>query len=252
MRCDLSRRSLLAGLATGLAAPAARAAPEPEVPFVPTPPEVVDGMLDLAGLQPGERLVDLGSGDGRIVLAAARRGARALGVELDAALVARARYRAQLESLADRARFERGDLFQARFRDADVVTLYLLPRVNARLRPKLLAELRPGARVVSHGFDMGDWAPDARREVADASLYLWIVPAIAGGDWRLTLADGTALPLRLEQRFQQLSGDLGGAVLAGARLDGARLRFDARGRRFEGEVGDRTITGDGWTAERVE
>lgn len=231
----------------------------PDVPFVTSPPTVVAAMLDLAAIRPGEKLIDLGSGDGRIVLEAARRGASAEGVEIDAELVDRARRRAELESLQGRAKFQRGDLFEAVLRGADIVTLYLLTSVNQRLRPKLLTELRPGARVVSHAFDMGDWSPDGQRIVDDKQLYLWIVPAVVGGDWRWTGAGGQAATLTFEQRFQRVSGSAGGEVIQ-ASLRGDRLFFRWRGRDHYGLVGDRTIAPDpayaaaaqGWRAERID
>jgi SAM-dependent methyltransferase len=251
---ELPRRAVLAGL---LSAPAL-AQRRPEVPFVVTPMPIVEAMLDLAVLRPGERLIDLGSGDGRIVLAAARRGAEAMGVEIDAELVERARRRAELEGLQPRARFSRGDLFEAVIRDADVVSLYLLTSLNQRLRPKLLNELKPGARVVSHAFDMGDWAPDGQRVVDDKHVYLWIVPAVVGGDWQLTLADGRRAVLRFDQRYQRASGSLNGAPITDTALRGRRFFFRTEGRTFHGLVGDRTIEPDpqmregeqGWRAER--
>ena len=253
----LTRRAVLVGLVP-VASPAL-AQVDDSVPFVPTPPEIVEAMLDLAALHAGERLVDLGSGDGRIVLAAARRGAEALGVELSAALVARARARAKREGLEERARFSRGDLFAAPIRDADVVTLYLLPDVNLKLRPKLLAELRPGARIVSHSFHMGDWRPDGQRTADGKTLFLWVVPAVAGGEWRMALADGRVLPLIVEQRFQHVSGTLGGRVITDAVLSGGSLSFRWDGQAFHGLIGERLILPDpaasvgvatGWRAER--
>lgn len=228
-----------------------------DVPYVPTPPEVVEAMLDMAGLKPGERLVDLGSGDGRIVIAAARRGAAALGVEIDPRLVARARSLAQMAGQEARARFLRADLFTVPLRDADVVTLYLLPDVNERLKPRLLIELRPGVRVVSHAFDMGDWVPDAARSIADRNVYLWTIPAIAGGEWRLVRADGTSAMLVIEQRYNRVAGTLDGRAIAEARLEGATLSFVADGVRYRGIVGERAIEGDpaipaGWRAQRAE
>lgn len=231
----------------------------PDVPFVVTPMPVVAAMLDLATLRPGERLIDLGSGDGRIVLEAARRGADATGIEIDAALVDRARRRAELEGLQGRARFQRGDLFEAAIRDADVVTTYLLTRINARLRPKLLTELRPGARVVSHAFDMGDWTPDGQVIVDDKQVYLWIIPAVVGGAWRLMLPSGSEAVLRFDQRYQRVSGEAKGQPVV-ASLRGQHLFFRLDGAAYHGLVGDRTITPDpahpdgtqGWRADRVD
>lgn len=233
-----------------LATPAAARAKD--VPYVPTPPEVVEGMLDMAALKAGERLIDLGSGDGRIPRAAARRGATALGVEIDSNLVARARSLTRLEGLEERARFVRDDLFTVSLRDADVVTLYLLPAVNERLKPKLLNEMKPGARVVSHAFDMGDWPHDAFREVADKRVYRWTIPAIAGGEWQLVRDDGRLSRLVLDQRYSRVAGTLDGRAISGAQLVGAALSFLAEGIAHRGTVGDRRIVAEGWRAERID
>ncbi|MEG3182072.1 methyltransferase domain-containing protein [Sphingomonas sp. LT1P40] len=256
MMASTNRRSLLLGtLSCAAFAGSARAQRKADVQYVPTPPAVVAGMLDLAALKAGDRLIDLGSGDGRIPIAAARRGAVALGVEIDGDLVARARALARLEGLEGNPRFVRDDLFTVSLREADVVTLYLLPELNERLKPKLLAEMKPGARVVSHAFDMGDWPPAVHREVADRQVYLWIIPAIAGGDWVLIRDDGSRGRLTVEQRYSRVTGMLDGVALTSARLDGASLEFTAGGVAYRGIVGDRTIVaeaGRGWRAERVE
>lgn len=223
-----------------------------DVPYVPTPPEVVEGMLDMARLKSGERLIDLGSGDGRIPRAAARRGATALGVEIDSDLVARARSLTRLEGLEERARFVRDDLFTVSLRDADVVTLYLLPAVNERLKPKLLNEMKAGARVVSHAFDMGDWVHEEFREIADKRVYRWTIPAIAGGAWRMIRDDGSVARLMIEQRYSRISGSLDGRSIGGAQLAGAALAFIAEGKSYRGVVGDRAIAGEGWRAERID
>lgn len=229
---------------------------ERDVPYVPTPPAMVEAMLDMADVKPGERLLDLGSGDGRIAIAAAKRGAIAEGVDIDSQLVSRALNAAELAGMTGRATFRTADLFQTPVRGADVVTLYLLPTINARLKPRLLYELRPGARVVSHAFDMGDWTPDETRVVDGRSAYLWIVPAIAGGEWRVTMADGRTRMLAIEQRYQKVSGTLDGTALTGATLRGDRLAFAAGGERFEAVVGERELTPAGgsarWRAVRVE
>lgn len=255
-------RRLLALLLLVVSAPAA-AMPEEEldVPYVPTPMRVVDRMLEMAAVGPGDYLVDLGSGDGRIAIAAARRGARALGVDIDPMRVYEAHAAARLEGLESRARFRRQDLFDTPIRDASVVTLYLLPDINLRLRPRLLTELRPGARILSHNFDMGDWRPDAEEELDASRLFLWIVPAVVGGSWSLRLADGNVLPLEIEQRFQEVSGTLGPAALADVRLRGVAFRFRAAGRSFHGIVRDAAIEPDpaapagaepGWIARRAD
>lgn len=250
---DLHRRSLLAAACSlGVLPAAARIAKEPDVPYVPTPPEVVEGMLDMAALKAGERLIDLGSGDGRIPRAAARRGADALGVEIDAGLVARARSLTRLDGLEARARFTRDDLFTVSLRDADVVTLYLLPDVNERLKPKILNEMKPGARVVSHAFDMGDWPPEERREIADKRVFRWTVPAVAGGEWRLIRADGTSATLAIDQRYSRITGTLDGRPIRDPRLAGAAISFAAGDLAYRGIVSDRTIAGDNWRAERID
>lgn len=238
------------------AAPAA-AIPEEEldVPYVPTPMRVVDRMLDLAQLRANEYLIDLGSGDGRIPIAAAARGARALGVDIDPARVREAQAAARLRGAETRARFRRQDLFDTPIGEADVVTMYLLPDINLRLRPRLLTELRPGTRILSHNFDLGDWRPDASEELDASRIHMWIVPAVVGGSWTMRLADGTALPLVLEQRFQQVTGTLGTMPLTEVRLRGTSFRFKAGDRSFDGIVRDAAIeaapgTGPGWSATR--
>ncbi len=146
-----------------------------DAPYWQTPPAVVEAMLELAELAPGERLLDLGCGDGRIVIAAARRGAQALGVDIDPSRIVEARRAARDAGLAERAEFREADMFATPLGQADVVTLYLLGHVNAWLGPRLLAECRPGARIVSHAFPMGDRPPAATRQVGATTIYLWIV-----------------------------------------------------------------------------
>jgi SAM-dependent methyltransferase len=168
--------TLLAGVLAALTA-AAQTAPRLDVPFVPTPNEVVDGMLKLAGVKKGDVVYDLGCGDGRIVIAAARDyGAKAVGVDLNPERIQEARENAKKAAVEDRVRFVENDLFKANIADASVVTLYLLPSVNEKLRPKLLKELKPGTRIVSHSFDMGDWKPDRDEVVNGRHIYLWTVP----------------------------------------------------------------------------
>jgi SAM-dependent methyltransferase len=147
-----------------------------DVPFVPTDQKVVEKMLELARVGPRDIVYDLGSGDGRIVIAAAKKGARGVGVDIDPQRIEEARENARAAGVEDRVRFVQGDLFKADIGDATVVTLYLLSTVNQRLRPKLLAELRPGTRIVSHAFDMGDWHPQATEQVGGTTVYYWVVP----------------------------------------------------------------------------
>jgi SAM-dependent methyltransferase len=149
----------------------------PDVIFVPTPEPVVEEMMELADVKPGDVVYDLGCGDGRIAIAAAKRGAaKSVCVDIDPARIAEARANAKEEGVEDKVTIIQGDLFQLDFSDADVVTLYLLPDLNLKLRPKLLA-LRPGTRIVSHAFDMGDWKPEVERVVDGKTVYAWTVPA---------------------------------------------------------------------------
>ncbi len=149
----------------------------PDIHYVPTPNDVVRAMLDLAKVGPRDLVYDLGSGDGRIVIAAARLGARGVGIELDPWLVDEANRNAKRAGVADRVQFVVGDIFEADLSRASVVTLYLLTSINERLRPKLLRELAPGSRIVSHRFKMGDWEPAAGRRVADKEVWLWRIPS---------------------------------------------------------------------------
>jgi SAM-dependent methyltransferase len=153
-------------------------APPLDVPYVPTPIAVVDAMLDLAQVKRSDTLYDLGCGDGRIVVrAAVRFGCRGVGVDLDPQRVKEAKDNALKSGVQGLTRFEIGDVFEFDFRSATVVTMYLLPSVNLKLRPRLLAELKPGTRIVSHDFDMGDWKPEVAREVNNSRIFLWTVPA---------------------------------------------------------------------------
>jgi tRNA G37 N-methylase Trm5 len=154
---------------------------EPEVPFVPTNEKVVDEMLKVAKVSKNDVLYDLGSGDGRIPITAAQRfGTRGIGIDIDPLRIKEANENAQKAKVTDKVRFIQGDLFEADLKDATVVTLYLLPDVNMRLRPKLLRELKPGTRVVSHNYDMGDWKPEQTIKVSlpsgDHTVYYWVVP----------------------------------------------------------------------------
>jgi protein-L-isoaspartate O-methyltransferase len=151
---------------------------QPDVHFLPTPHAVVDAMLQLAGIGPNDVIYDLGSGDGRIVIAAASvYGARGVGIELDPKLVADATRNAQMAGVADRVTFKEGDIFEATISEATVVTLFLLSTINDRLRPKLMSELKPGTRVVSYRFPIMDWEPEKAIVVANQDVYFWTIPA---------------------------------------------------------------------------
>lgn len=148
-----------------------------DVPYVPTPMPVVDAMLSMAGVKKADTLIDLGCGDGRIVIRAAERyGCRGIGVDLDPQRITEAQRNAREKNVRQLTQFVVGDVFEFDFSKATVVTMYLLPSVNLKLRPRLLAELAPGTRIVSHDFDMGDWKPERRREIENSIIYLWTVP----------------------------------------------------------------------------
>jgi SAM-dependent methyltransferase len=251
---QLDRRQILAAAALPLLGGFAWQR-EYDVPFVPTPHVLVQRMLDLAQLQASEYLIDLGCGDGRIAVAAAQRGARALGVDLDPLRIQEAAAAARIAGVESRVRFRRQDLFRTPIFDADVVTLYLLPEINVRLRPRLLTELRPGSRIVSHAFDMGDWRAEAEERVDGRRIFLWIVPAVAGGSWALTDAAGARFVLEIEQRYQEIGGTLTGggtvAELSEAVLRGRALRFIAGGRAWRGTITDAEIAGEDWRARRI-
>lgn len=226
---NANRRGLAACLASFLLpAFAGSAETEPDVGFVVTPDPVVATMLEMAEVRPGELVVDLGSGDGRIPIAAARdRGAIGWGVEIDRTLVERSRELAREAGVADKVHFTHADLFDTDFSEADVVALYLLPELNLRLRPQIL-DMAPGTRVVSHEFDMGEWPPDRQQEVANRPIYLWMVPTRIEGEWRIS--DGESrLHLSLEQRFQRFSGrarwEDGESAVRDARIDGHAFSF---------------------------
>ena len=177
-----TRRALLAGglallAGRGAWAQDARPAPRLDVPYVPTPQEVVDGMLEMAKVRKGDVLYDLGCGDGRIVITAAKkRGARGVGIDLDPVRIREARQNARAAGVSKQVQFRVGDLFEADFAPASVVTLYLLPQINLKLRPQLWRQLKVGTRVVSHAFDMGDEWPHERHEIVGGShLYFWTI-----------------------------------------------------------------------------
>lgn len=227
-----------------------------DVPYVPTPQDVVDTMLKIAEVGPADFLIDLGSGDGRIVVtAAAKFGAKGFGVDLNPKRIAEALENAKTAGVSDRAQFFQRNLFETDFSQATVVTMYLLPDVNLALRPKVL-DMKPGTRIVSHDFDMAEWKPDhavtMRSGITGYSdrIYFWVVPAKVGGKW--TWTDGGEKPvLTLEQTFQQLKPSLAGAKgwqATEASLRGDRILFTAKDgaghvRIYAGQVTGDSITG---------
>ena len=177
-----------------------------DVVWVPTPDALVERMLTMAQVTAQDFVIDLGSGDGRTVIAAAKRGASATGIEYNPEMVTLSQRAAQREGVTERAKFMKADIFESDFSKASVITMYLLPGLNMKLRPKLL-EMKPGTRLVSHQFTMEDWQPDETSFLDFRPAYLWIVPAKVGGNWTITLP-GTNTPatMNLEQTFQKLKG----------------------------------------------
>ena len=223
-----------------------------DVPFYVTEPEVVEGMLDLAGVGPGDYLIDLGSGDGRIVIAAAKRGALGHGVDLDPQRNIEANRNARDAGVHDRVIFLEEDLFDTDFSQATVITMFLLGTVNLRLRPVLLSRLRPGTRVLSHTFDMGDWKPDRREVIGIRPVYLWVIPARVDGDWRWRIGDSN-FTMTVQQEFQEITvalrTDKDVLSIESSELSGDRIAVAAfnekNGTRylFSGKVNEGMITG---------
>src|SRR5437879_2727699 len=247
--------ALLAALALPFAASAQKFEPQvgqagKDVIWVPTPDEVVERMLTMAQVGPNDFHMDLGSGDGKIVIAAAKRGAKALGIEYNPDMVKVAQDNAQKAGVADKASFRKADIFQTDFSQATVITLYLLPALNMKLRPSILS-MRPGTRVVSHSFTMEDWEADEISTMDGRRAYFWVVPANVMGTWTLD-AGGQKTELALEQTFQKVNGTVTlGSVHGGlreARLRGAQIAFayvDDKGvrRDFTGQVNGRQMQG---------
>ena len=201
-----------------------------DVIWVPTPLTLIDKMLEMAKLTPSDYLVDLGSGDGRTVIAAAKRGTRALGLEYNPDMVAVSEREAQKAGVTDKASFQRADIFVTDFTRATVVTMYLLPSLNMKLRPQLL-DMKPGTRLVSHAFSMGDWEPDESAYSEDRRAMLWIVPAKVGGNWRVQIDQAGVQPsdASFKQTFQKIEGTMRVArdnhALFDARIRGEEVRF---------------------------
>ena len=217
-----------------------------DVVWVPTPQALVDRMLDMGGVTAADYVIDLGSGDGRTVITAARRGARAHGIEYNPDMVELAKRNAKTAGVAERATFEKADIFESDFSKASVITLFLLSTLNLKLRPTLL-EMKPGTRVLSNTFNMDDWEPDDKIDagsdcVSYCRAYLWVIPAKVGGNWQL---DGGTLTL--SQTFQMVDGMLtrNGEQqrVSQGRLLGNELRFSVGEQRFVGKVDGDRITG---------
>jgi hypothetical protein len=241
--------AFLLALSTSLAL--AQAQPKPyeptvgqegkDVVWVPTPQVLVDKMLDMAKATPKDFLMDLGSGDGRTVITAAKRGIRALGIEYNPDMVELSKRAAQQEGVTGRASFEKADLFQTDFSKATVITMFLLPDINLKLRPKIL-DLKPGTRVVSNSFTMGEWTSDETVTLGSeqgctnswCTAHLWIVPAKVAGSHKVLQGE-----LVLKQEFQMLSGTLtanGRTVPIEGRVLGEEVTITAGGRKYRGKV----------------
>lgn len=228
-----------------------------DVPYVPTPNKVVQRMLEMADVQPSDYVIDLGSGDGRIVIAAAKRGANGHGIDLDPQRISEARSNALSNGVSDQIMFMQGNIFDTDFSKASVITMYLLPSVNKKLRPKLLDVLEPGTRIVSHSFDMGQWQPD-KQDIVDIEnrsrthqIYYWVIPAKVEGSWQWTY-NGRNYTLNIDQEFQNidvsLSDDTGAKYnIQKADLRGKRMTIRAtNGNRnliFSGRVENDQIKG---------
>jgi hypothetical protein len=233
-------------LALPASAPAAEYQPQPyqegkDVIWLPTPNELVVKMLDLGQVTAKDVLIDLGSGDGRTVIAAAKRGARAMGIEYNPDMVEFATRAAQKEGVAGRAKFVKADLFETDFSEATVITMYLLSSLNMKLRPKIL-DLKAGTRIVSHAFDMGDWKADSTATVEGRTAYLWIVPAKVTGIWQ-----GAQGELTLKQNFQTFDGTLksgtGTVQITNGKISGDQLTFSAGLTQYSGRVTGNRIEG---------
>jgi SAM-dependent methyltransferase len=255
VKLHLAAALLLAGFASLAPAQAPRELEYEPVPFqagkdvvwVPTPQVVVDKMLDLAKVTPADFVIDLGSGDGRTVITAARRGARALGVEYNPDMVELSKRNAVKNGVADKVRFIKADLFETDFSQATVVTMFLLPEINLKLRPKILA-LAPGTRIVSNSFNMGDWEADdsvdlgsrADCTVSWCTALFWIVPAQVAGIYDLPQGR-----LVLQQQYQRLSGSLvtpgGIQAVQGGRVAGTEVMFTAGGREYRGRMNGKQL-----------
>jgi len=227
-----------------------------DVVWVPTPQALVDKMLDMAKVTPTDFLMDLGSGDGRTVITAAKRGLTAMGIEYNPDMVELSKKNAAEAGVSGKATFQKADLFETDFSKADVITMFLLPTINMKLRPKIL-DLKPGTRIVSNSFNMEDWQPDETAQVTEGctswcTAYLWIVPAKVAGTWTTPQGD-----LTLTQQFQMLSGTLGSTPIADGKVNGDEVTFTVGGAHYTGKLSGNTIqgtvtggAGGSWTATK--
>ena len=228
-----------------------------DVIWVPTPQALVDKMLDMAKVTPKDYVIDLGSGDGRTVITAAKRGSKALGIEYNPDMVELSKRNAAKEGVSDKASFMKADLFESDFSQAQVITMFLLSTINLKLRPKILA-LKPGTRIVSNTFDMADWKPDEDATIPGCNswctAHLWIVPAKVDGTW--TLPQGE---LTLKQTYQMITGTLknGSAMTpVNGKLNGDQISFNAGTVSYTGRVNGSSIEGSAggnkWSAKKIQ
>ena len=228
-----------------------------DVVWVPTPQALVDKMLEMAKVTPQDFLMDLGSGDGRTVITAAKKGLRAMGIEYNPDMVELSNKNAAAAGVGDKVKFLKADLFETDLSQATVITMFLLPTINMKLRPKIL-NLKPGTRIVSNTFTMEDWQADETATITDAgctswcTALLWIVPAKVEGSWQMPQGD-----LKLTQQFQMLSGSMGSNAISEGKVRGSEVAFTAGGVKYTGHVDGNTMTGsatggngNSWTATR--
>jgi hypothetical protein len=226
-----------------------------DVIWVPTPQGLVDKMLDMAKVTSSDYVIDLGSGDGRTVITAAKRGARAQGIEYNPDMVELSTKNAEKAGVSDKAKFSKADIFESDFSQATVITMYLLPTLNVKLRPKIL-DLKPGTRIVSHAFTMEDWTADQTDTFDGRTAYLWIVPAKVEGTWQLGQGE-----LSLKQMYQMVTGSLkngAGTIPVNGKLRGDQLTLTAGNAEYTGRVDGNKIEGTvkgsssgSWTATRA-
>ncbi|MCA1585432.1 MAG: class I SAM-dependent methyltransferase [Acidobacteria bacterium] len=228
-----------------------------DVVWVPTPQALVDKMLDMAKVTPADYLIDLGSGDGRTVITAAKRGVRALGIEYNPDMVELSKENAVKEKVTDKATFMKADLFESDFSKATVITMFLLPSINMKLRPQLL-NLKPGTRIVSNSFTMEDWQADETATVTEGcpnwcTAHFWLVPAKVEGSWQLDKGG----ELQLTQQFQMVSGSLASTSISNGRLRGEDITFSVGNAAYTGRVEGNVMkgsikggSGGTWTATR--
>jgi hypothetical protein len=219
-----------------------------DVIWIPTPQSLVERMLTMAQVKPADYVIDLGSGDGRTVITAAKKfGATALGVEYNPDMVALAQRNADKEGIAGKAQFMKADIFATDFSKATVITMYLLPSLNLKLRPTLL-NMKPGTRIVSHAFTMDDWQPDQVDSSEGRTAYLWIVPAKVSGTWKLAAPGAKNAELSLTQQYQHVGGsaklDGRAATLSNAKLRGDSITFSIDGKDYTGRVNGNHIDGN--------